>query len=380
MKRKGRRIALAVFVSIVALVLSACSTGGASSSGGIKGDSLKGVKFAFAISDSAASVDVTQADVFVNQAKKLGATVHVYNNNGDAATMLSNASLMVASKPDVIVDYPSVANATDRVGQDFTSAGIPCIAINVPIKGCSFFNFDETALADLGAEAMAKQMKARGWNGSNTTVIIGQASELGASVNIAVTSFYAKLSELVPGMTKVKASAIGPSTTKINSQGLQVDVGLTLDQGYSTVASALQTIPANRNIVIYTVADDATQGALRAISAQNRSSTTMASGYGGEPAAFSAIRAGSDWVTDQIGFFPYWGEFVLAMAVAMHNGVTPPPLTAPSQVVVDKQNIDTYFKKGTADVTTMPPIPKESDYLLKTGILQKFGNIEGATK
>jgi hypothetical protein len=27
----------------------------------------------------------------------------------------------------------------------------------------------------------------------------------------------------------------------------------------------------------------------------------------------------------------------------------------------------------------MPAIPKESEYLLKTGILQKFGNIQGAT-
>ncbi|MCU1580684.1 MAG: sugar transporter substrate-binding protein [Microbacteriaceae bacterium] len=378
MKRTQKRLAILVFTCIAALVLSACS-GTAAATGGIKGDSLKGVKLAFAVSTAAASVDVSQANIFVKQAEKLGATVHIYDNNSDAATMLSNASLMAAAKPDVIVEYPSAANATDRVGQTFTAAGIPCIAINVPVKGCSFFNFDQPALAALGAETIAAKMKEKGWDGTNTTVVIGQASQLGASVNIAVTSFYAKLSELVPGMTKVAASDIGPSTTKINSQGLQVDTGITLDGGFSAVQTALQTIPADRNVVVYSVADDSTQGAIRALTAQNRQSRAMVSGYGGADTSLSAIRAGGIWVSDQVGFFPYWGEFLLAMAVAMHNGVTPPALTAPSQVVITKDNIDKYFKPGTSEVTMMPAIPKESEYLLKTGILQKFGNIQGAT-
>lgn len=379
MKFRKRAGALAAVITVAVLVLTGCSTGSSSSGGGIKGDSLKGVKFDFAIATTAGAVYVDQANLFVKEAKKLGATVKMYNNNGDAATMLSNAQLMVANKPNVIVEYPSVANATDRVGQTFNTAGIPCIALNVPVKGCSFFNFDQVALGQAGAEVIAAQMKQRGWTPSNTTVVIGQASELGESVNIAVTSFYAKLSEIVPGMTKVASSQITPTTTKIaGSHDLQADMGLTVDTGYSSMQDVLQTIPASNNIVLYTVNDDTTVGALRAITQAGRASKSIVSGYGGELAALNAIRSGGPWVSDQVGFFANWGEFALAMAVAIHNGAKAPQLTAPPQVVVTKANVDKYFKPGTADVTKMPALPAESKYLLKTGVLQKFGNVEGA--
>ncbi|MFC5502639.1 sugar ABC transporter substrate-binding protein [Lysinimonas soli] len=378
MKQPPRVVAVLATLAAAAMLLAGCAAQSASTSSGIKGTSLKGVKFAFAIPTSAGSVYVAQSDQFVKQAKKLGATVTVYDNNGDAATMLSNAQLMVAAKPDVIVEYPSAADATDRVGQTFSTAGIPCIALNVPVKGCSFFNFDQVALAEMGAEAMAAKMKAKGWTADNTSVVIGQASTLGESVNIAVTSFYAKLSTLATGMKATKSSAITPTTTSIpGTKDLQADMGLTVDSGYSSMQTALQTIPAGNNIVVYTVSDDTTIGALRAIDAAGRTNSAMVSGYGGTEPGFEKLRAGGPWVTDQVGFFPYWGEFVLAMAVAVHDGVKTPALTAPPQVVITTDNIDTYFTPGTADLIKMPALPKESEYLVKTGILQKFGNVEG---
>lgn len=381
----GLNLRFVAAVAVAATALAACGQGGSGgSTGGSKAESissgnLNGVKFAFAIPTSAAQVYVQQAALFADQARKLGAKVDIYDNGGSGAKMLSNADLMVSSHPDVIVEYPSVADATQRVGEKFTNANIPCIALNVPVAGCSFFNFDQVALATMGAEAMAKAMKAKGWDGSNTTVLIGQASALGESVNIAVTTFYAKLSKQVPGMTPVAANEITPKTTMITKdQGYQGDLGLTVDSGYTATMTALQTIPRDRNLIVYPVSDDTTKGVLRAIDAQGRTDTTLVSGYGGYLEGLNAVRRGGIWATDQIGFFPYWGQFVLAMAVAIESGVKPPELTAPPQVVVTKDNVDRYFKAGTADLLKMPPVPKESEYLLKTGILQKFGNVEGA--
>lgn len=376
------------FVALIAAsltLLTACGQAGpaadksADRSADIAKGDLSGVKFAFAIPTSEGQVYVGQAKMFADQARKLGATVDIYDNEGDAVTMLRNADLMVSSKPDVIVEYPSVADATDRVGQKFTGAGIPCIALNVPVAGCGLFNFDQVALATMGAEAMAAAMKAKGWDGSNTTVLIGQASQLGKSVNIAVTTFYAELSQRVAAMAKVSADAITPKTTSITKdQGYQADLGLTVDTGYKGTRTALQTIPRDRNLIVYTVSDDTTKGVLRAVEAEGRTKTTLVSGYGGYLEGLNAVREGGIWATDQIGFFPYWGEFVLAMAVAIKSGVEPPALTAPPQVVVTKDNVDEYFKPGTAELIKMPPLPKESQYLLKTGVLQRFGNLEGA--
>lgn len=381
MKKNLLRSSTLSVIVASALLLSACA-GPSASDKDEKVDSqlasgdLTGLKFAFAIPTSEADVYVNQANMFVDQAKELGAEVTIYDNAGDASKMLSNADLMVAENPDVIIEFPSVADATSRVGQKFTDAGIPCIAVNVPVEGCPLFNFDQPYLSGLGAKAMAKQMEKRGWDASNTTVVIGQASELGKSVNIAATSFYAELSKLVPGMTAVSSDDIQPTTTVITPEvGLQADLGLTIDSGYDNTLSALQTIPKDRNIVIYPISDDTTVGVLRALDNQGRTDNAMVSGYGGDSNSIAALREGDIWVTEQMGFFAYWGEFLLAMAVATSSGADVPDLTSPPMVILEKDNVDTFFKPGTETLTEMPELPDSSKYLYDTGILQKFGNV-----
>lgn len=383
MRKPAFRLTAVAVIAVAGLVTAGCAGGttggGAATDSALASGDLTGLNFAFAIPTSAAEVYVNQADTFVKQAEELGATVTVYDNAGDAATMLSNADLMVAAAPDVIIEFPSVADATTRVGQKFTDAGIPCIAVNVPVEGCPLFNFDQPYLSGLGATAMAEQMAARGWDASNTTVVIGQASELGASVNIAATAFYAALSEKVPGMTKVSSDDIQPTTTVITpDQGLQGDLGLTIDSGYDATLTALQTIPKDRNVVIYTVSDDTTVGVLRALDNQGRTAQAMVSGYGGSTDALSNIRNGDVWVTEQMGFFAYWGEFLLSMAAATAAGADIPDLTSPPMVILEKDNVDTFFEPGTDTLTEMPELPDSSKYLYDTGILQKFGNIAGA--
>jgi len=372
-----------------ALVLAACVAGAAVAGGEATSAAharaatgptdLSGMKFAFALATAANPLIVSQGNLFKQGAAKLGAKATIYDNKGTAQDMLTNANLMVAAKPDVIVIYPSAADATSRVSQIFKRAGIPCISVNVPVEGCPLLNFDQPQLAGLAAKAMARQMAKRGWNGNNTTVVIGQAAKYGPSVNVAVTSFYDQLSKLVPGMKHVPASAIKTTTTTINGdQGLQVDLDFTPDIAFPAMTRALQSIPDDRNIVIYTTADDVTVAALRAVKNAGRLDNTIVSGFGGSPTSIKALRQGKNWVTEQTGFFANWGEFALAMAAAVKQGKKLPALTVPPMVVLTKDNVNTYFKPGTTKLVLMPPLPKRSQYLVKTGVLQKFGNVAGA--
>lgn len=341
---------------------------------------LKGKKFAFALATKANPLIVSQGDLFKQGAEKLGAEATIYDNKGTAEDMLSNARLMVAAKPDVIVEYPSAADATSRVSALFKRAGIPCISVNVPVEGCPLLNFDQPALAALAADEMAKQMKAKGWDGSNTTVVIGQAAKYGPAVNIAVTSFYDNLSKTVPNMTHVPVDKITPKTTSLGGQqGLQVDLDFTADIAFPAMTRALQSIPKNRHIVLYTAADDVTVAAQRAIQNAGRTKDSMVSGFGGSPVSIKGLRAGGPWVTEQTGFFANWGEFALAMAAAKLGGKDLPELTVPPMLVLTKDNVDKYFKPGTTDVALMPELPEQSKYLYDTGVLQAFGNVDGAS-
>ncbi|TAN34276.1 hypothetical protein EPN29_03955 [bacterium] len=357
------------------LAVSAC--GGATQAGNSAGNSTEVKTIAFAVNTQSAGQFVTLADNFVNFGKQIGIKVDVYNNNGSGPTAISNAQLMVAAKPDVIVDFPPVADATARVGDIFKASGIPCVAMNIPIPNCAFFNQSQERFAQLETDNFAKLMKQRGWDGTNTTVVIEQASEFGPTVNIAVTKFYEDMSKTIPGFQPTLASAITPQTTTISATGVQVDAGVTVDRSFTTFSQALQTIPAGRHIVIYAVSDDDIVGSYRALVNAHREGDAMMAGFGGDEHAIEGLRSNPAWVGDSDGFFTYWGEFLVAMAVGMKQGLTPPALTLSPMVVLTKDNVNNYFDAGSSTPKQMPPLPPESQWLIKTGVLQKFKNVSG---
>ena len=334
-------------------------------------------KVAFAVHNQAAGQFVEFAQRFVDYGKQVGIQVDIYNNDANGATAISNAQLMVQSKPDVIVDFPPVADATGRLTEIFKASGIPCIAVNIPIEGCPFFNQSQEVFAKLNAENFAKLMKEKGWDGTNTTVVIEQGSKLGPTVNIAVTKFYEEISKIVPGMTQVTADKITTQTTTISPQGLQIDTGVSASDSYTKFSQALQTIPKDRNIVVYTISDDNILGTYRALENAGRQDKAMMAGFGCDKNAIEGLRNNPAWVGESCGFFTRWGAFLLAMAQAVKDGAQTPDTTFSSMVVLNKDNVNDYFKPGSTDPEFMPELPPESKYLEPTGILQKLGIIKG---
>jgi ribose transport system substrate-binding protein len=65
------------------------------------------------------------------------------------------------------------------------------------------------------------------------------------------------------------------------------------------------------------------------------------------------------------------------MGVAMKKGIQPPTQTYCPQVVLSKDNVDQYYNGTTPKA--VPPLPSQDQYLVQTGILQKFGNIPGVS-
>jgi ribose transport system substrate-binding protein len=74
-------------------------------------------------------------------------------------------------------------------------------------------------------------------------------------------------------------------------------------------------------------------------------------------------------------FLDSWSEFILAEAVAIKKGIKVPDLTPCPQIMLTKDNIDTYYSADGK--TKLLPMPAEAQYLVQTGILQKFHNVQG---
>jgi ribose transport system substrate-binding protein len=372
---------LVIAATAVSLVLAGCggssdtASPGASSSGG-------GGTFKLSFSNYTESAPLFRV-IHTNLDKAIKDTnakvaVKWYDNAGDPAKMLQNAQLMVRDKPDAIVIYP-VSNATQGVGRVLGDSKIPCVSVNLDTAQCHFLNIDNRALGEGTADIMGKIAKDRGWNASNTTVLIGQNAAAGEQVNDCVRYFYSTIAPII-GLPEVDATSIGPKTTKVGTNAIQFDGGSQLQPSFEAVKNLLPSIPKGNNIILYTVNNDSTNGALRALDDAGRAGDEklLIGGLGGDDAGIKALRSDPRWVAEGDIFVNWWGEYAVAMAQALAKGAIPPDhVTALPQIVLDKKSVDQYHKPGSVDVKQLPPLDDSNSYLSKGGFLQVIRNIKG---
>jgi ribose transport system substrate-binding protein len=327
-------------------------------------------------------------------AERAGIQVRLYDNNFDAETALRNARLMVQDNPDLIAEYTPVQGIADSLFALFEEAGIPCIAVNQPIPGCHWFNLINKDIGIDTAEVVGEIANSRGWDGTNTTVILVQASEAGLEVNDCIRYFYVTLQEMLPNMDKTTPEDIVPTTTTIGETGVQVEGEATLEGSFEAVKNILQAIPEDRNLIVYTINDDSALGALRAVEEAGRDDKTLIAGLGGSKQGLQQLRENPIWVAEGDLFFQFWGQYIMAMGVAILDGVEPPDVTSVPQIVLTEDTISEFYNEGEFLAHTLPPLepimtgpegcpPRESaetcgnDYLAETGVLQLFDNVEG---
>jgi ribose transport system substrate-binding protein len=315
-------------------------------------------------------------DGLVSAAEVAGVKVKRYNNNNDPQTSVNNARLMLQDKPDLILEYIGIEGIGGSIARMVEQAKVPLIAINVPIPGAYWFNLVNREIGTDTAKIVVPLAKAKGWTAADTTVIFVQGSQAGTEVNDCVRYFYVTAAKSMPGMEQIEPSAITPLTTRIGKSGIQVDGKGTLTDSYAAVKNTLQTLPADRHILLYTINDDSTLGSWRAVTESHREDNTLVAGLGGSVAALKELRTNPHWVAEGSIFTSHWGQYLIAMGVAIMQGVKPPSLTKTPQVILTKETVDKHYD-ATGKVKLLPPLVPENLYLKDTGLLQKFHNIEG---
>jgi ribose transport system substrate-binding protein len=330
---------------------------------------------------TSASPAIAQIGQSIQQAAtKVGAHLTVYNNNSSAQTTLTNAQLIATAKPSAVIDQSAIVGSvsSNRVlGAAFSRANVPCIGFFTPIPGCALIELPATQIASGLASTLATQAKSRGWSGSNTTVVLGQAAQAGPSINAILAPFYVAISGQLSGFPHESASAFGPQATKVADDVMQIDTAGSLNGAYTAMAAALQQIPVSRNIIYVSVNDDTAEGAFEAVSRAGRLSHLIMAGEGGLPAALKHLATDKSWGAEAGLFQSQWGEYFVAMAAALAKGAKPSAATTVPLAILTKQNLQQYYPNGYATPAKLPTLPPEDQYLSRSGILQQFGNVSG---
>lgn len=360
---------------LMALGLTTASASSLLSAWGTRAQAQARYKLAFANVTEAGELFVQLGDGIAAAAEAANIELRRYDNNFDGETALRNAQLMVQDQPDLILEYNGVEGIGPALQRVFDTAGIPFIAINVPVPGGYWFNLVNRDLGSDTARVVVPLAQARGWSAADTTIIIVQGSEAGDEVNDCVRYFYITAAELM-GMPVVAPTDITALTTTISENGIQVDGRAVLETSYQAVKNVLQTLPADRNILLYSINDDSTIGAWRAVQEAGRGENTLVAGLGGSIAALQELRTNPSWVAEGSIFIGEWGPYLIAMAIAILEGVEPPELTKAPQVVVTRETVDTFYD-ADGNVILLPPLEESNAYLAESGVLQLFGKVQG---
>jgi ribose transport system substrate-binding protein len=361
----------------LALLAAGCSSSSATSSGSGT-TAAKSYTFDYAnVADSSPLFDQV-ATMIGTDGKVVSIKVNGFDNNLDGPTALNNAHLMVQEKPNLIIDWSGVESIGQSLGAVFHRANIPCIAVNQTIPGCPFFNLENRYLGLDSAQIVVPILKQRGWTAQNTTLVLIDNPAAGAEVNSNCHYFYSYVAAGIPGMPQRTPTSITNSTTTIGSlpSAVQINGQDELDPSYTVMKQELQVLPPSRHLVIFTQNDDSALGAWRAITQAGLQKNTLIIGQGADSAGLSNLRTNPDWVAEGSVFFQLWPEYLLAMGVAVLNGAHPPALTLVPQTVLSKQTVARYYGNGDTPIVS-PPLPAVDQYLVKTGILQKFHNVPG---
>lgn len=354
-----------------ALLLVACGGGGGGGGGG-----SKTLKIDYASAADSIGVFRTVGDGMVKGGPTAGVHVRRYDNNLDGATAIRNADLMIQDRPDIIIDWNAVANVGPALGRKFNNAHIPCLAVNQPIPGCPQFNLSNQQMGIDAAKVIVAEALKRGWTSSNTTIMMVVASPNGTEVNNGPRYFYIGAAKMMPGYPPRSPDQINPQTTVIgNHQGIQFECESTVEGAYKNGKNVVPTIPASNNVMLYGSDSDCSLGALRALSDAGKQSNTLTGGLGPSPDGLTNLRTNPAWVCEGAAFIDNWPEYLIAEAVAIHKGTKVPSLTPSPQLMLTKDNVETYYTGST--VKLLPALTRDQQYLKATDILQKFHNVQG---
>ena len=257
------------------------------------------------------------------------------DNQYDSVIGLKNADIMLSRKPDFFIEFQSDEKVNNIVAAKFAAAGIPMLAIDVPVPGAPFMGCNNWGVALEGGRYMAKLIKERwgGWDGVDM-VVLGQMPVGGVVLMLRSEGFAQALSE---------EFGIATDDPKI----VRFDGGMgQSEQAKAGMDDVLAAHPKAKRIAVTSINEQTMAGIIAAIQGAGRWDTDdiIVVTLGVDDLGKSQIR---DGLSDGgVAFFPErYGEYVVPAVAAILQGQAVPPWIYFEPEIITLENIDKWYPK-----------------------------------
>jgi ribose transport system substrate-binding protein len=281
---------------------------------------------------------VTQG--LMDAALKSGIELLVTDNCISSEQAVKSAAWLIDEKVDFVIEYQFHSRVAPVLANMFRKAGIPTLAIDIPIPNAIYFGADNYAVGYMGGEALA-QYALDHWRGRVNRVLLLESVEAGPATHLRIIGSLDGIRCVLPNMNE-------KCVFHKNARGTEVG-------GYRATRTALRSLGAHERLLIAAANDNCARGAIRAVREAGRELFTaiMAQGWGPDEELMAELRKPGTPLIGAVAYFPEsYGSKIVPLALQCLNGQPVPPASYAEHKLI--------LREGLSVPTQLVPPPPGS--------------------
>jgi ribose transport system substrate-binding protein len=284
---------------------------------------------------------------FANQSEELPFAIDVRRSLERAAVDAGNINLVTADNRlsgeealhvadrliqrdiDLAIEYQIDYKTGNLIMDKFMQAGIPVVAVDIPMVGATFFGVENYRAGHMAGEALGEWI-GRNWKGHIDLLLVLEEPRAGVLPEARIQGQLDGLQERIGRVPADQIQCIDCANTSTVSE--------------SGVDAILQQFPDYHHIAIISFNDEAAYGALQAARKRDREEDVVIVGQGADRLVHEELRDPQSRLIGSTAYMPErYGEKLMELALKILNGDSVPPAVYISHVFISPDNIDRFY-------------------------------------
>ncbi|MFN8457793.1 MAG: substrate-binding domain-containing protein [Anaerolineae bacterium] len=247
--------------------------------------------------------------------------------NGEVALRI--AENLIAKGVDLVIEYQINEKVGNIIMNRFQQAGIPVIAVDIPMVGANFFGADNYRSGHMAGTALGQWIQ-KWWDGHFDRLIVLEEPRAGALPAARIQGQLDGLQEVVGEIPQARL--------------IFLDSGNTSEISAAHMFETLKAHPDEHKLAVISFNDDAAIGALLAARQAKREHEVVIVGQGADRLVRPEIRRPTPRIIGSTAFMPErYGEKLVQMTLKILRGEAVPPATYIDHTLITPQNIELFY-------------------------------------
>jgi ribose transport system substrate-binding protein len=258
------------------------------------------------------------------------------DNRLDGEAAIAAADRLLAQGLDLLIEYQVDARAGDVIMARCRAAGVPAIAVDIPMVGATFFGVDNYRAGHMAGVGLGEWVRDH-WDGSADAVVVLEEPRTGIYAE-------ARLRGQLEGLEEIVGPLPGGAIVRL-------DCGNTAETTEARLIPLLRepALAAARRIAVLSINDDAAIGAIAAARRLSRAEEVIVVGQGADRRAREEMLRPDSRLVGSTSYMPErYGERLIPLALSILRREPVPPAVHVEHHFVTAANLHEFYPAAVA--------------------------------